>query len=94
MLKPETRSNLEMLRAAVKRQLDALPAFDWQDRREYDAAIARAADELRALYGATIVERWDGARIRLGGTASTCTHGVAGALQNWLAAVDRRLRER
>lgn len=49
------------------------------------------ACELARECGASINDRWDGARVRIGGIAVSSTSGVAGALRNWLAAARKRL---
>lgn len=57
------------------------------------AAMAGLAEQLAADVGARITERWDGARVRIGGISSSSTSGLGGALRNWIVAARRRASE-
>ena len=99
MTAPRTTADLPALIAEVRRLLDGVEAeaggYDPDDplgfHTRHRAASAAVAKRLMEDHGARISDRWDGARINLGGITATSTIGVAGALQNWLAAAARKL---
>lgn len=50
------------------------------------AEMTKLAAMLQAEVGSRINDRWDGAKVRIAGIASSSTTGFAGALRNWLRA--------
>lgn len=58
----------------------------------HEALVARIAQGLESDLPARITDRFDGARVRIHGINATSTMGVAAALQNWCAAVEKRLQ--
>lgn len=56
----------------------------------HHAAMKALSVNLARQTGATINDRWDGARVRILGITSSSTTGIAGALRNWLAAARRK----
>lgn len=68
---------------------DASP--DWHARhREASKALAVT---LKEAHGASIGDRFDGARVTLAGLSSSSTSGIKGAVQNWLNAARARLEK-
>jgi hypothetical protein len=63
------------------------PDFFARRREAMNALAARLHEEV----GAKIVDRYDGARCRIAGFASSSTGGVQGAIQNWLTAARKRV---
>lgn len=64
---------------------------DWWSRHR--AAMEQCAAQLTARLGARINDRWNGCSVRIAGLSSTSTSGMAGALRNWMAAAERRIRD-
>ena len=63
------------------------PSGYHQRRRE---AMRGLATQLSKKFGASVNDRWDGARVRIGGTSASSTSGLAGALSNWLVSARKR----
>ncbi|HWL48002.1 MAG TPA: hypothetical protein VNQ31_09840 [Sphingomonadaceae bacterium] len=61
---------------------------DWQQRRR--ESVEQLAELLRAEYAARITDRCTCA-VTMAGVRSTCTGGLAGALNNWCRAAERKL---
>lgn len=61
----------------------------WHARHhtEMQQLAARLTGEL----GARITDKWNGARVRIGGVTASSTTGIAGALRNWITAARKRL---
>lgn len=58
--------------------------------RRMAAAMKQLARNLGQQVGATVTDRFDGARVRIAGIASTSTSGLNGAFHNWLTAARKR----
>jgi hypothetical protein len=76
----------------VEAKLSSLPAFDYNNRGPYDAALARIVSEL-AAEGAKTKSDFNGASFSLSGVRSTSTGGLRAAMSNWTEAARRKLRE-
>jgi hypothetical protein len=82
--------------ALVKEQLRAVTEGaagysheNWNDwRRKRDEANAAAIAALTAA-GATVRDDWRGTALKFDGLRVTCTGGIGGALNNWLARAER-----
>ena len=59
--------------------------------RRHRAEMTHLAEALNVEVGATIVNKWDGCKVRISGLTATCTAGLSGALNNWCAAAERKL---
>lgn len=86
---------VERTLAAARAELDALGLAPtdrayWPGRRKI---MDRCAAALTAELGARITDKYDGCRVRIAGLASSGTSGLQGALQNWITAARRRLRD-
>lgn len=75
-------------------ELEALPSGSWSNAefvQRRQAELAAIGDRLVEEEGATISPRSDGTMIRLAGIRGHSTMGLAGALQNWRTAAQRRI---
>lgn len=96
------KEELERLIGIVEGKLAELPSLppiggssDYQQRHEQIGTYNRAADqalaELASAEGGKVRDKGCDTSLRLGGFTASCTHGAAGAMQNWLTGARRRL---
>lgn len=78
---------LEDAERAAGTYADDPAGFHARHRFEVD----RVGQRLRSEFNAAIGDRWDHATVRIAGIRSSSTRGLAGALHNWLRAVDQHL---
>jgi hypothetical protein len=98
---PEKREQLGRVVLQVQtvlREADAaVGPFDYSDmsgwHARHRAEMRCAITRLEEAAEAHIDEKWDGARVRICGIASSSTSGVHGALGNWLKAAAKRLEK-
>jgi len=63
----------------------------WHARHR--AEMEQLANRLTSDFDAKISDKWNGARVRIGGVTASSTSGIAGALDNWLRAARSRLEK-
>lgn len=86
------REHLKHLLAKAEAGLAALPAFEYNARGPYDAAVEALVRELETAGGRIRnAPAWELARVSIAGITSTSTSGTANALHNWIAAAKKRL---
>lgn len=88
----EIRAALNVLPSLTAEPSDT-PDLHISRHARYREAVARLARHLEGTLGARITDHHNAARVRLYGIAASSTSGIVGALQNWIAAADRRLAE-
>lgn len=79
-------AELAVAEAAAGSCADDPLGFHARRREEMERLAARLEEKVAAR----ITDRWDGARVRICGIASTSTTGISGALHNWIAAATKR----
>lgn len=86
-------ADLERLIEKIDAGLAALPqpGRSLETRHEYHKAARDLIERLSSEEGARIRRAAGGDTLRLAGVATSCTHGDAGLLRNWLTAARRRL---
>lgn len=88
---PALTDEIEALLADAERQAGTYSDDPRGWHARHRLAMQQLAGELAARFGLKVDDRWDGARVRMGGLAASSTSGVAGALRNWLTAARKRL---
>lgn len=85
-------TEVERVLKAVQDDLGTPDDGDYWSRRKVvlDEARAELKDSVGARIGAELPA---GCRVRIAGIATSCTAGMPGALQNWIAAAHRRTAE-
>lgn len=86
---------ITVVERAFEAAKNAVPDWDPHDySRDFFAkqreAMSSLAAHLEQTVGANISVRYDGARCRIAGIASSSTTGIQGAVQNWLVAARKR----
>ncbi|MBS7545658.1 hypothetical protein [Ancylobacter oerskovii] len=97
MSKRVTDNELLDLVIMVKQKLGALPAIEpgnHQSMRAYHIAAADVLDELVREGRAKMGKPLGAMSLSMGGLRTSCTHGAAGLLKNWVAAAYRELDKR
>lgn len=89
----EALAEVERALKVAEVQIGPREADDREWWKRHRAVMDRVAENLSARLGARISDRWDGARVRLAGVTATCTAGLSGALQNWMRAAERKIRD-
>jgi hypothetical protein len=90
------RDTAQRIRAELEKASATATASHHQSTREWfslhRALVANIAHDLESDLSARITDQFNNARVRIHGIAATSTMGIAAALQNWCAAVEKRLR--
>lgn len=79
----------------VQSKLDALPPIgkgDLDSSSRYHRAADAALAELEHEAGAKVSRGGSAETLTLGGVRTSCTHGSAGLMRNWLNAAGRKVR--
>jgi hypothetical protein len=86
---------LKRLIDLIEVRLATLPAYSYDDRATYNAAVNKIVDQLTEAEGAKFTDHINGGAcaFKLAGIRATCTSGTTGALTNWIAAARRAIEK-
>ncbi|NTF67717.1 hypothetical protein [Rhizobium rhizogenes] len=93
MKKPASAPELQRLIDLIEIRVSILPAYSYDERATYNAAVNKIIDQLSEAEGAKFTDgmSWGGYALKLAGIRATCTGSATGALTNWIAAVRRAI---
>lgn len=89
-MRDDTRTELVRLLELAETRLSKMPNYTWETRPEYHKALQELQYDLEQE-GARFGNANGSDIIALGGTRSSSTMDVGGAIRNWCFAVRRRL---